>query len=73
MLSDIFPTGLECGVLTGKLAPGSTACIVGGELVGLAAMITAQLCSPTLIIMVVTNAHRLKVAKNFDAQHTFLH
>jgi alcohol dehydrogenase len=29
MLSDIFPTGLECGVLSGKVEPGSTVVIVG--------------------------------------------
>ena len=29
MLSDILPTGFECGVLNGKVAPGSTVAIVG--------------------------------------------
>jgi len=46
MLSDIFPTGLECGVLNGKVSPGGTVVIVGGGPVGLAALITAQLYSP---------------------------
>jgi alcohol dehydrogenase len=27
MLSDILPTGFECGVLNGKVAPGSTVAI----------------------------------------------
>jgi alcohol dehydrogenase len=29
MLSDIPPTGFECGVLKGKVAPGNTVAIVG--------------------------------------------
>ena len=70
MLSDIFPTGLECGVLNGKVEPGSTVVIVGAGPVGLAAMITAQLYSPSTIIMVDQDANRLKVAKSLGAHHT---
>ncbi len=29
ILSDILPTGFECGVLNGKITPGSTVAIVG--------------------------------------------
>ena len=29
MLSDILPTGFECGVLNGKIKPGDTVAIVG--------------------------------------------
>jgi alcohol dehydrogenase len=29
MLSDILPTGFECGVLNGKVQPGSSVAIVG--------------------------------------------
>lgn len=36
MLSDIFPTGFECGVLNGKVQPGGTVAIVGSGPVGLA-------------------------------------
>ena len=35
MLSDILPTGFECGVLNGKVQPGSTVAIVGSGPVGL--------------------------------------
>jgi alcohol dehydrogenase len=42
MLSDILPTGFECGVLNGKVAPGSTVAIVGSGPIGLAALLTAQ-------------------------------
>lgn len=70
MLSDIFPTGLECGVINGKVAPGSTVVIVGSGPVGLAAMITSQLYSPSVIIMIDTDSNRLKVAKSLGADHT---
>jgi alcohol dehydrogenase len=42
MLSDILPTGFECGVLNGKVEPGSTVAIVGAGPIGLAALLTAQ-------------------------------
>src|SRR5664280_1368467 len=45
MLSDILPTGFECGVLNGKVAPGSTVAIVGAGPIGLAALLTAQFYS----------------------------
>ena len=70
MLSDIFPTGLECGVLNGKVQPGSSVVVVGSGPVGLAAMITCQLYSPSIIIMVDTDRKRLKVAKSLGAHHT---
>lgn len=70
MLSDIFPTGLECGVLNGKVQPGSTVVIVGAGPVGLAAMITSQLYSPSTIIMIDKDHNRLRVAKSLGAHHT---
>lgn len=70
MLSDIFPTGLECGVLNGKVEPGSTVVIVGAGPVGMAAMITAQLYSPSVIIMIDMDHNRLKVAQTLGAHHT---
>jgi alcohol dehydrogenase len=70
MLSDIFPTGLECEVLNGKVRPGSTVVIVGAGPVGLAAMITSQLYSPSMIIMVDRDKNRLKVAESLGAHHT---
>src|SRR5471030_3540373 len=50
MLSDILPTGFECGVLNGKVEPGSVVAVVGVGPVGLAAMLTAQFYSPGEII-----------------------
>jgi alcohol dehydrogenase len=51
MLSDILPTGFECGVIDGKVAPGSTVAIVGSGPIGLAALLTAQFYSPAKIIL----------------------
>ncbi len=38
MLSDILPTGFECGVLNGKVSPGCSVAIVGAGPIGLAAL-----------------------------------
>ncbi|MDR3429729.1 MULTISPECIES: zinc-dependent alcohol dehydrogenase family protein [Silvimonas] len=70
MLSDILPTGFECGVLNGKVEPGSTVAIVGAGPVGLAALLTAQFYSPARIIMVDLDDNRLQVAKGFGATDT---
>ena len=67
MLSDIFPTGFECGVLNGTVKPGDTVAIVGAGPVGLAALLTAKLYSPSEIIAVDTDANRLEVAKRLGA------
>jgi alcohol dehydrogenase len=67
MLSDILPTGFECGVLNGKVQPGSTVAIVGAGPIGLAALLTAQFYSPAAIIMVDLDENRLETAKRFGA------
>lgn len=67
MLSDILPTGFECGVLNGKVQPGSTVAIVGAGPIGLAALLTAQFYSPAEVIMVDLDDNRLEVAKRFGA------
>jgi alcohol dehydrogenase len=70
MLSDILPTGFECGVLNGKVAPGSTVAIVGSGPIGLAALLTAQFYSPAKIIMIDLDDHRLEIAAKFGATST---
>ncbi|MFZ6849206.1 zinc-dependent alcohol dehydrogenase family protein [Undibacterium sp. RuRC25W] len=70
MLSDILPTGFECGVLNGKVQPGNTVAIVGSGPIGLAALLTAQFYSPADIIMIDLDDNRLAVAKRFGATHT---
>lgn len=70
MLSDILPTGFECGVLNGKIQPGSTVAIVGSGPIGLAVLLTAQFYSPAKIIMVDLDDKRLAVAKRLGATDT---
>jgi alcohol dehydrogenase len=67
MLSDILPTGFECGVLNGQVKPGDTVAIVGSGPIGIAALLTAQFYSPSEIIMVDMDENRLNVAKTFGA------
>ncbi len=67
MLSDILPTGFECGVLNGKVQPGGTVAIVGAGPIGLAALLTAQFYSPAEIVMVDLDENRLAVSKRFGA------
>ncbi|KAI0003893.1 GroES-like protein [Xylariaceae sp. FL0662B] len=69
MLSDIFPTGLECGVVRGKVEPGGTVAIVGAGPIGLAALLTAQMYSPARVIMIDLDSNRLEVAKTMGAAH----
>ncbi|AMK24768.1 MULTISPECIES: zinc-dependent alcohol dehydrogenase family protein [Sphingomonadales] len=71
MLSDILPTGYECGVLNGKVAPGSSVAIVGAGPIGLATLLTAQFYAPARIIMIDLDDNRLAVARKFGATDTF--
>jgi alcohol dehydrogenase len=70
MLSDILPTGFECGVLNGKVQPGATVAIVGAGPIGLAALLTAQFYAPAEIIMIDPDENRLQVATRFGATAT---
>lgn len=70
MLSDILPTGFECGVLNGKVAPGATVAIVGAGPIGLAALLTAQFYSPADVIMIDLDDNRLEVSRRFGATQT---
>ena len=67
MLSDILPTGFECGVLNGQVKPGDSVAIVGAGPVGLAVLLTAQFYSPAAIYMIDLDDNRLAVAKQLGA------
>jgi alcohol dehydrogenase len=67
MLSDILPTGFECGVLNGTVKPGDTVAIVGAGPIGLAALLTAQFYSPAELILVDLDDNRLEVARKLGA------
>ncbi len=67
MLSDILPTGFECGVLNGQVKPGDTIAIVGVGPIGLATLMTARFYSPAAIICIDLDDNRLNVAKMLGA------
>lgn len=67
MLSDILPTGLECGVLNGQVKPGDVVAIIGAGPVGLSVLLTAQLYSPAEIVMIDLDDNRLEVARSLGA------
>ncbi len=70
MLSDILPTGFECGILNGKVAPGSTVAIIGAGPIGLAALLTAQFYAPAEVIVIDLDDNRLAMARRFGATET---
>jgi alcohol dehydrogenase len=67
MLSDILPTGFECGVLNGCVKPGDTVAIVGAGPVGLAVLLTAQFYTPSAVIVIDLDDNRLDVAQDLGA------
>ena len=70
MLSDILPTGFECGVLNGNVKPGDTVAIIGAGPIGLAALLTVQFFSPAAIILIDLDDNRLEKARASGATHT---
>ena len=70
MLSDILPTGFECGVLNGQVKPGDTIAIVGAGPIGLATLLTSLFFTPAEIIVIDLDDNRLNVAKTFGATQT---
>lgn len=70
LLSDIFPTAYECGVLNAMVKPGASVAIVGAGPVGLAALMTAQLYSPSQIFVLDKDPNRLAAARTLGATAT---
>lgn len=69
MLADIMPTSYEVGVLAGKVSPGDTVVVVGAGPIGLAALATARLFSPSRVIMVDPAESRRDSALAAGADH----
>ena len=69
MLADILPTAYEVGTLAGKVGPGDSVVIVGAGPIGLAAVLTAQLFSPSVLAVVDMDENRLAVARSAGATH----
>jgi alcohol dehydrogenase len=67
MLADILPTGYEVGVLNGQVRPGDVVAVVGAGPVGLSAISSAKLFSPSLVIAIDIASSRLEAAKHFGA------
>jgi alcohol dehydrogenase len=67
MLSDILPTAFECGVVNGKVQPGSVVAIVGAGPIGLAALLTSQFYSPSQLILIDIDNNRLEAGKRLGA------
>ena len=70
MLADILPTSYEVGVLNGAVRPGDTVAIVGAGPIGLAAVLTARLYSPSAIVVIDKAKTRLEAARQFGATTT---
>jgi alcohol dehydrogenase len=70
MLADILPTSYEVGVLNGQVRPGDTVVVVGAGPIGLAAILTAKLYSPSHIVVIDKADSRLQAAKQFGADVT---
>lgn len=67
MLADILPTSYEVGVLNGAVRPGDVVAIVGAGPIGLAAILTARLFSPSHIVSIDLADARLEAARKFGA------
>jgi alcohol dehydrogenase len=67
MLSDVLPTGFECGVLNGRVRPGSSVAIVGAGPIGLGTLLTAQFYSPGAVYVVDVDDRRLAAARELGA------
>lgn len=70
LLSDALPTAHEIGVQYGNVKPGDTIAIVGAGPVGMGCLLTAQLYSPSDIIVVDMDDNRLAMARELGATHT---
>jgi alcohol dehydrogenase len=66
-LADILPTAFEVGVLNGGVKPGDTVAVVGAGPIGLAAILTAKLYTPSRIVAIDLADARLTRALEFGA------
>ncbi|MBJ7338718.1 zinc-dependent alcohol dehydrogenase family protein [Mycolicibacterium sp.] len=67
MLADILPTSYEVGVLNGTVRPADVVVIVGAGPIGLAAILTARLFSPSHVVAIDIADARLEAARKFGA------
>ena len=67
MLADILPTSYEVGVLNGAVRPGDVVAVVGAGPIGLAAVTTAKLYSPSAIVVIDLAEPRRRAAEALGA------
>ncbi|MET9492939.1 zinc-dependent alcohol dehydrogenase family protein [Nocardia sp. NPDC006630] len=67
MLADILPTSYEVGVRNGRVGPGDVVAIIGAGPIGLAAVMTAKLYSPSHIVVIDIVDSRLDAAHKLGA------
>jgi len=67
VLADILPTAYEVGVLNGTVRPADVVAIIGAGPIGLAAIMTARLFSPSHVIAIDLADSRLEAARKFGA------
>ncbi len=67
VLADILPTAYEVGVLNGSVRPADVVAIVGAGPIGLAAIMTTRLLSPSRIVSIDLADARLDAAVKFGA------
>jgi alcohol dehydrogenase len=67
LLADILPTAYEVGTLSGRVSPGDTVVIVGAGPIGLSAITTSKLFSPSRVIVVDVAVSRQKAAMEHGA------
>jgi alcohol dehydrogenase len=70
LLADILPTSYEVGVLAGGVSPGDTVVVVGAGPIGLAALATARLFTPSRVVVVDPAAPRRDKAAALGADAT---
>jgi alcohol dehydrogenase len=70
MLADVLPTGYEVGVLAGGVRPGDVVAVVGAGPIGLSAITSARLFSPSHIVAIDLSDTRLEAATHFGADVT---
>lgn len=70
LLSDALPTAHEIGAQYGDVQPGDTVVIVGAGPIGMSCLLTSQLYSPSLIILVDVDDNRLAMGRELGATHT---
>jgi alcohol dehydrogenase len=67
MAADILPTAYEVGVLNGRIRPGDVVAVVGAGPIGLSAIMSSRLFSPSHIVAIDLSDSRLDAAKRFGA------